>query len=184
MSAISRLMKTPTIIGVMAVTMFLAGCGKPDASSGSSPSQAKEQPNGSPAAPVAQSAMLAWQQGDKSMAVSKFVEADWSARPLFPADSALSLTEDQFRSLPMAESEAKGKEMLPQLSALKALATAVAQAGREAAAKGDAVQAQKYFTALNQAGTALSSPDCMTIVQLVGKAFTKMADTELSKIGK
>jgi hypothetical protein len=177
-------MKLPTISAVMAVTMFLVGCGKPDASSGTSPSQAKEQANGAPAAAVAQSALLAWQQGDKSMAVSKFVDADWTARPLFPTDSPLSLTEEQFQSLPIAESEAKGKEMLPQLSALKALATAVAQAGRDAAAKGDAAQAQKYFAALKQAGTALSNPDCMAIVQLVGKAFTKMADTELSKIGK
>jgi hypothetical protein len=61
------------------------------------------------------------------------------------------------------------------------LAAAVAQAGRDAAAKGDAEQARKYFLSLKQCGTALDRPDSLSLVQLVGRAFKKMADTELEK---
>jgi hypothetical protein len=184
-SATLRFMKIQTISTIMAVTILLAGCGKQNTSSGTSPSSAKEQTGtAASAAPVAQAAMSAWQQGDKSTAVSKFLDADWSARPLFPPDSPLSLTEAQFQLLSNTDRQAKSNEMLPQVSALKALAAAVAQAGRDAASKGDAAQAQQCFASLKQCGTALSSPDCLSLVQLVGKAFNKMADTELAKLGK
>jgi hypothetical protein len=66
----------------------------------------------------------------------------------------------------------------------KQLAAAVAQAGRDAASKGDAAQARKYFTSLKQCGTALDSPDRLSLVQFVGQAFKKMSDKELAKIGQ
>jgi hypothetical protein len=74
--------------------------------------------------------------------------------------------------------------MMSQIASLKLLAQAVVQAGHDAASKGDANQARKYFTSLKQCGTALESPDCMQLVQLVGKAFVKMSDTESAKIGQ
>jgi hypothetical protein len=179
-----RFMKIQTISTVIAVTVLLVGCGKQNTSSGTPSAPAKEPPGAASAAPVAQSAMSAWQQGDKSTAVSSFLAADWSARPLFNSDSTLSLTEAQFKSLSDAGRQAKSGEMMTQLDSLKQLAAAVAQAGRDAAAKGDTAQARKYFTSLKQCGAALSSPDCLSIVQLVGKALDKMADTELAKISK
>jgi len=170
-------MKTRIISTTAAVLILLAGCGKKTSSSGGSSSPA--------AAPVIQPVMTAWQQGDKSTAVSKFFATDWSARPLFAPDSALSLTESEFGSLPANDAQLKeSKEMLPQLASLKQLAAAVIQAGREAAAKGDLTQARKYFTASKQFGAALDSPDYTHIVQLVGQAIGKMADTELAKIGQ
>jgi hypothetical protein len=96
----------------------------------------------------------------------------------------LSLSEDQFKALSDADRQTKSNEMMPQLDAMKQLAAAVAQAGRDAASKGDATQAQKYFTSLKQCGTALDSPDSLRLVQLVGQALKKMSDKELSKIGK
>jgi hypothetical protein len=168
-------MKTTTISAVLTVSLLLAGCGKKATPPSSPPSTA---------APVTQSAMTAWQQGDKPRAVSSFVETDWSSRPLFAASSTLSLTEDQFKALSDAERQAKSGEMLSQLDSVKKLAAAVAQAGREAASKGDTAQARKYFTSLKQCGTALDSPDCLRIVQLVGQALKKMAVTELGKIGQ
>ena len=126
--------------------------------------------------------MTAWQQGDTPKAISSFVETDWSSRPLFAASSTLSLTEDQFKALSNPERQAKSAEMMSQLDSVKKLAAAVAQAGRDAASKGDTAQARKHFTSLKQCGTALDSPDCLSLVQLVGKAFKKMADTELAKI--
>jgi hypothetical protein len=178
-------MKIQTISTAIAVAILLSGCGKQNASSGTSPAPARDQTSAASAAsPVTQASMSAWQQGDKSTAVSSFLAADWSTRPLFASDSVLSLTESQFASLSAADQQAKSGEMTKQLGLLKQLAAAVAQAGRDAASKGDATQAQKCFTSLKQCGTALSSPDCLSLVQLVGKAFTKTADTELAKIGK
>ena len=170
-------MKTGIVSAMAAVLILLAGCGKKTSSSGGSSSPAE--------VPVTQPVMTAWQQGDKATAVSKFVETDWSGRPLFAPGSALSLTEAEFSSLPVTDAQSKeSKEMVPQLASLKQLAAPVIQAGRDAAAKGDLTQARKYFTSLKQFGAALDSPDYTRIVQLVGQAFGQMADKELAKVGQ
>ncbi|MGO8766381.1 MAG: RNA polymerase sigma factor [Limisphaerales bacterium] len=134
--------------------------------------------------PVAEPAIRAWQQGNKAEAINQFLEADWSNRPLFDSNSALSLTEGQFAALSNADRQTKSTEMLSKLDMLKQLAAAVSPAGLDAAAKGDAVQARKCFTALNQCGAALSSPDCLQIVQMVGKALNKLSDADLAKVGQ
>ena len=175
-------MKTITITVIVAATILVTGCGKKSRSSSATPPPAQADPASS--SPAAQPALTAWQQGDKAAAVSSFLVADWSARPLFAADSPLSLSESQFKALSDAEREAKSKDMMAQIASLKQLAQAVVQAGHDAASKGDAAQARKYLTSLKQCGTALESPDCMQLVQLVGKAFEKMSDTELAKIGQ
>jgi len=43
--------------------------------------------------PVPEPPLTAWQHGDKTDAVNKFVSGDWTARPLFDSNSVLSLTE-------------------------------------------------------------------------------------------
>ena len=96
----------------------------------------------------------------------------------------MSLTEDQFKALSIADRQAKSGELTAQLDSFKRLAAAVAQAGRDAASKGDAATAKKYFTSLKQCGTALESPDCLQLVKLVGKAIEKMSDKEMAKIGQ
>jgi len=177
-------MRIQTISTALAVAISLVGCGKQSTSSSNPPSPANERVSTTAAAPVAQPALSAWQQGDKSTAVSSFVAANWNARPIFVSGSVLSLTEDQFKSLSDADRQARSAEMTKQLDSLKQLGAAVAQAGRDAAAKGDTAQAQKYFTSLKQCGTALSSPECLTLVQLVGKTLNKMADTDSAKIAR
>ena len=127
--------------------------------------------------------MTAWAQGDKAAAVSGFVETDWKSGPLFPASSALSLTEAEFKTLAAAERLSKSKEMLPQIGALKQLAAAVAQAGRDAAANGDAARARQCFSSLQECGVALDTPSALALVQLVGRGIKKMAETELSRLG-
>ena len=166
----------------MAATILITGCGKKSSSSSATPPAQAEAASSS--SPVSQPALAAWQQGDKAAAVSSFVAADWSARPLFTADSVLSLSEDQFKALSDADRQAKASELTAQLDSFKQLAAAVRQAGSDAASKGDAAQARKYFTSLKQCGTALASPDYLSLVQLVGQGFIKKADTELAKIGQ
>jgi hypothetical protein len=175
-------MKNTIITVIMAAAILTAGCGrKPSGSSATPPTQAEAASSSSP---VSQPALAAWQQGDKAAAVSSFVAADWSARPLFAAGSVLSLSEDQFKALSDADRQAKSAEMMAQLVSLKQLAAAVIQAGQDAASKGDVTQVRKYFTSLKQCGTALARPDCLSLVQLVGQSFIKRADTELAKIGQ
>jgi hypothetical protein len=177
-------MKPMIVSGIITASILLAGCGRKNGSSGSSAPPVRQQADGaSAAAPVTQPALTAWKQGDKSTAVSAFLATDWTARPLFAPDSTLSQSEDQFRALPDADRQAKTREMMTQLDSLKKLAAAVAQTGRDAAAKGDSAQARKYFTSLKQCGAALDSPGNLRLVQLVGQTFKKMADAELKKVG-
>ena len=113
-------MKTTASITVLATSLLLVGCGKQSALPSSTPSTV---------APVTQSVMTAWQQGDKTAAVAGFVETDWSARPLFASDSMLSLSEDKFKALSNSERQAKSSKMFQQIDSLRRLAAAVAQAG-------------------------------------------------------
>jgi hypothetical protein len=166
-------MKTTTIVTALAATFLLAGCGKQSALPSSPPSTAT---------PVTQPIMTAWQKGGKSTAVTSFVETDWSSRPLFASGSALSLAEQQFKALTNFEQQERSSEMMPQIDSLKQLATAVAQAGQDTAAKGDAAQARKYFAAMQQCGATLDTSNSLTLVRLVGQGMKKRADTEISKL--
>ena len=147
-------MKNTIITVIMAATILIAGCGKKSPSSSGTPPPAQADAASS-ASPVSQPALTAWQQGDKATAISSFLAADWSARPLFAADSPLSLTEGDFAALSTADRQAKSGVLTAQLDSFKKLAAAVRQAGSDAAAKGDATQARKCFTSLKQCGTAL-----------------------------
>ncbi len=166
-------MKATIISGVFLFSVLLVGCGKRTGSSGSVP------PAGPP---VAQPALSAWQQSDRSGALDNFVAADWTKRPLFASSDVLSLTEEQFKALSNSEREARSRDITSQLSSLKQMAQAVVQAGRDAASRRDTAQARKYFTSLHDFGAAIESSDSMLIVQLVGKAIRKMGDAELAKL--
>ena len=174
-----------TLAASALIGVGLMGCSrKSDSSVNPSPPPKAQQATTPETAPIIQSVLTVWKQGDKSAAVSRFLETDWSARPLFTPGSTMSLSEDQFKALPLADSDTKSRAMMPELRALKELAAAVAQAGRDAAAKKNSAQARKHFTSLEQCGEALESSDTLLIVKLVGKGLKKMADTELAKLGQ
>jgi hypothetical protein len=178
-------MKIPTISIVTAASILLIGCCKQNASSSASPSPATELTNATSAAvPITEPAMTDWQQGNNITAVTKFVATDWSSRPLFATNSALSLNEDQFNAFSDAENQTKSAKLLSQLDSLKQLARAVIQTGDDAADKGDTAQARKCFTSLEQCGAALNTTNSSRFVQLVGQAFQKRAKSELAKIGQ
>jgi hypothetical protein len=167
-------MKIRTSSAVLAISILLAGCGKKASAPTSAPSAAP---------PVAQAAVTLWQQGDKPAAISSFVETDWSSRPLFATNSMLSLSEEQFQALSPAEAQAKSGQMMSEVNSLKRMIAAVADAGRDAASKGDTAQARKYLTAVKECGAALDGPDSLRIVQLVGQGVKKRVDAELARIG-
>jgi hypothetical protein len=177
-------MKSKILTGVMAATILIAGCSKQAASVDSSATPPKGPAATAASSPVAQPALTVWLQGDKAAAVGMFLATDWSARPLFAAGSTLSLSEGQFKALSEADREAKSGELMAQIDLLKQLAAAVVKAGRDAASQGDVAQARKYFASLQQSGAALDSPDCLQLVQIVGRGFKKASDKEMAKIGQ
>jgi hypothetical protein len=171
------------------VGFVLAGCGpnerpvstaSPAAPTASPAAEAAKAPTSS--SPGMEQVITSWQNGDKAAAVSQFVQVDWSARPLFPADSPLNLSEDQFVSLSQSDRTSKLGELIPQVSRLKDLYREVVQAGRNAAAKGDTAEARRDFTALKQCGEALDSQDFALTVRAIGQLFKKTADAELASL--
>jgi hypothetical protein len=170
-------MKTTSTTAVLAALLLFTACGRKAERSG---------PTASAAMPIAQPALTAWQQGDASRAITSFAQAQWSiSGTLFAPGSTLSLSEEEFQALSNADRQARSGEMMSELGVFKKLAAAVADAGRDAASKGDTAQARKYFTSLKQCGVALDQPGCLRlrIVQLVGQALEKTADSELARLG-
>ena len=171
-----------TLVALALIGVALTSCGKKTDATGNPPPPKGQQDTTSATTPVMQSVLTLWQQGDKSAAVSRFLETDWSAHPLFTPGSTLSLSEDQFKLLSEADGRAKSSEITAQSEEIRQLAAAVVQAGRDAAAQKDLAQAVKYFTSLKQCGEALDRPDSSDIVRLTGRKMRKIADGELAKL--
>jgi hypothetical protein len=194
-----RLRRIATVFLAGTAVAWFAGCGErrsetsvaaPQPGSAQQVSKAPSPVPGLPAKPQesatstttssAESVFTAWQEGDKPTAVSRFVQFDWTARPLFATGSVLGLSETQFRANPQANQQ----ELMTKVPILKGIAAAVAAAGRDAAAKKDIAGAKKYFTSLQQCGEALSGPDFTLLVQQIGKFVKGTGDEELAKLGQ
>lgn len=122
------------------------------------------------------------EQDGEETTINRFLEVDWSARPLFTPGSLLSLSEDEFTALPIAEREAKPSEILVQLGALRKLVTAVDQAGVDAATKQDFIKARRCFDSLKSCGRAFDNPGTMLIVRFFGQAVEKKAIHRLANL--
>ena len=175
--------RIPAISVALGVWITFGGCRKHESPSSTSKPVAGEQTNSvSPSTPIAQPALTAWEEGNQAAAVISFVEADWSARPLFAPGSVLNLSEEQFRGLSPGDRQAKSSELVARLDSFKRLVAAVAQAGRDVASKGDVAQARKCFKALDQCGTALDKPERTDLVRIVGRACKRIGSKELAQV--
>ena len=128
--------------------------------------------------------LAGWQAGNKAAAIKLFSETDWAKRPLFAAGSTLALSEKQFVALPRDQQTSASTELLQQGKILRELVAAVRQAGLDAAAQRDIAQARNYFAAIQQCGEALDGPEATALVNLLGRAFQKLAEAELAKLGQ
>jgi hypothetical protein len=164
----------------------LVGCDKKADGPAAPPAQPGSSGIGT-ATPVLQSILTVWQNGEHATAISNFVQADWTSRPLFPVGSSLNLTEDEFRSqvrsMFSADAvNAMGTNLMAELEPIKRLAAAVGQAGQKAAVEQDYPTARKHFTALKQCGEALDGTNSLGLLKLVGQGLRKRAEIELSKL--
>ena len=169
---------------IICLSAGFVGCGKSGGPPATAASPTAQTKSATSAAPATSSILTAWQQGDRASAVRLFLETEWTARPLFPPGSTLALSEQQYAALPASKRASDEAQLLATTQALKGVAAAVAQAGRDASAKGDASQARRYFTSLKQCGQALDSPESLAITRAVGRAVKKLGETELSKLGQ
>ncbi|HLP78412.1 MAG TPA: permease prefix domain 1-containing protein [Candidatus Paceibacterota bacterium] len=120
-------------------------------------------------------AIALWQGGKKDAAVAKFLAVDFSKRPLFTFGSVLNYTEAQFMALPQAAREKLSKQMLDDISVIKAISAEVKTTGKTALNAGDKVRSDQCTTKLRQCGEAFDQPDSLALLKLVGKALKKMA---------
>ncbi len=120
-------------------------------------------------------AIALWRGGQKDAAAAKFLAVDCSKRPLFPFGSVLNYTEAQFMDLPQAAREKLSKQMLDDISAIKAISAEVKTTGKTALNAGDKAKSDQCTAKLRQCGEAFDQPDSLALLKLVGKALKKMA---------
>lgn len=181
-------MKLP-ITSCLAAAILLSACGKKaaaPASGAQSPgaSAPSEAASSSSAMPVSEPAISAMGEGNTDAAVRDFVNADWSARPLFTTGSSLNLSEAQFEAIPQAEREKNHEDVSGVINALRQTATATVRAAHEAAAKGDKETARKYLEAVKNCGQALDKPDRLNVLIILGQSMQRDADRELSHLDR
>lgn len=174
---------------VLSIVVLTTSCGKKGTETKAPGREAAQAPGSI----SAESAIAAFKQGDRAGAVEKFVRVDWTRRPLFPADSLLNLSEEQFKekilairqaarpgTVPLSKEEQElADKLMNEIRTLKELVRAVADEAKAAAARGDRSTAQRYYTAIRNCGQALQSQEFTQMVQLAGKGFVKLADEGL-----
>src|SRR5262245_51552455 len=164
-----------TLSAMVLSASLLAGCGKDNQTQSA---KAPPQASSSERSALEQS-ISAWAGGDKAGAVSQFLQIDWTKGKPFSSASILHYSEAEFAALP-PETRAKLGDQMADITALKELGKQVSQHGKEATAKGDKAEGAKYFNAINRCGERLDRPDCLVLLQQVGKAFKKLAAKELA----
>ena len=165
----------PAILLAMALTASLmAGCRQ------NNQTQSAKAPLPAPSGErtALEQSISAWTSGDKAGAVTQFLQIDWTKGKPFSTGSVLHYSEAEFAALPPG-TRTKLDEKMGDITALKELCKQVGQQGRDAAAKGDKAEAAKYFNAINQCGERLDRPDCLVLLQQVGKALKKLAAKEV-----
>ncbi len=116
-----------------------------------------------------------WAGGDKSQAVEVFLAIDWNSASWFSQGSILSLTEQQFASLPAEEQQAKMPEMFTLSATIRELAKHVVKLGKESLAAKEHDAAEKQFDAVLQSGLAICLPESLAMLRMIGFAIQAMA---------
>jgi len=94
----------------------------------------------------------------------------------------MSLSEQDFGALPSNERERTQNEAIELTRTLRNLARHALSAGENAQATGDKQTTRAHCEAVLHLGQALSDPERLLLIQLVGKAIVKMAQERLSTV--
>lgn len=124
--------------------------------------------------PAAAELLEVWKSGIQEAAIDLFLKTDWTSATLFPEESVLRFTEKEY--IKQANQTTLGQELITASGQLKQLARAVADEGIRLGATGDLEAAQAHFQALRSCGQALNQEHYTKLLQLVGQAFTMMAE--------
>jgi len=154
----------------------LAGCKKEQVAEQSiSEVQGPESEKQAPTQGQFDKSLELWAGGDKSQAVEVFLAIDWNSPSWFSQGSILSLTEQQFASLPAEEQQAKMPEMFTISTMIRELGKHVVKLGKESLAAKQDDAAEKQFDAVLQSGLAICSPESLAMLRMIGFAVQQMA---------
>lgn len=125
--------------------------------------------------------MELWSSGDRDTAVQtvvKLCDAGAKTEQLRP----YTMTEAEFVALPIDEQQERKMEIVKDLETLREITRELARRSEAAAAAGDLASAEAHLRVNKRIGEANTGPDVMLIVNLLGEAITKRADSDLAAI--
>ena len=130
--------------------------------------------------PGLEKALDLWKTGRQEKAANVFLAIDWNQPHSFSPDSAFSLSEKQFASLPTAKRFELQRQAMDATDTMRNLVKHVISIGRDSLAQKDYDAAQNCFEAVLNCGKTLSSPDSLTVIKMTGDAMQKLAAKELT----
>ena len=126
--------------------------------------------------------LSSWETGDKDRAVELLLSIPWDEPTRFSDTLLLSMTEQEFSSLSRDERKRHGEEAIKLAETFKRLARHAITLGDKARSSGDKQGAKVYYRAVLHLGEAISNPDRLMILQLLGRALVSMANEQLTTL--
>jgi hypothetical protein len=170
LQSLSALVLSPLLLA------FLASSAAPQALAAETGYTKKENAAKPATASPLEKALSTWRQGDKAAAVKQFKQIDWKATPPFSQNSPVAMREKDLAGLPALEVEKRMAIVMAALNDLKQLVKAVKQKSIETGLAAPA-EARRYLAQIQECGTALQSPEALTIVKLTGKSLQKLSSS-------
>jgi len=120
----------------------------------------------------------AWESGNKDVAIGKLLQIDWDNPAASGGIPVMGYTEKEFATL-SREQQAMSMKLAGDSKAILRHAFSLA---KQAEGKGDFAKARQYYDAVRQLGNALSGPERLIVLQMMGKALVQMADEKLATL--
>lgn len=116
-----------------------------------------------------------WESGKKDDAAKQLALIHWDASDVFSDLPVLNLSEDRFMSFSRSERTSMQEESLQLTRTLRAISRHVLAAGDNWQASGDNEAAKASYQAVQHFGEALSNPERLQVIQMIGKGIANSA---------
>ncbi|MFC1634889.1 hypothetical protein ACFL5Z_08605 [Planctomycetota bacterium] len=123
-----------------------------------------------------------WETDRKDDVVTQFQLIQWDDPSVFHQMQDLTISEQEFRSLPQGEMKRIVEEAMNLTGRMRKLMFYVVSVGEKRAASGDTKAAKEHFMAVRRYGEALSRSERLEVIRMHGKAAIGYADKKLSGI--